>query len=97
MQMRTQIYLEPAQHSALLKAARQMKTSLAGMVRKLVDDHLIKKEGKNLSQEQRKKAALSLVGMFSSGISDVSERHDKYLGKGIYEEMIRRKRTKHRA
>ena len=59
MQQRTQIYLEPSQHAALLKEARRLGLSLAGMIRKLVEDHVIGKGDDSSAAQERGKAALS--------------------------------------
>lgn len=93
MQLRTQIYLKPFQHAALLKEARRLGLSLAGLIRKLADDHVLKRGEGELSAQERKKAALSLVGLGRSGFTDVSQRTDAYLGHAIYEEMVREKTT----
>lgn len=88
MLLRTQIYLEPVQHAALLRGARRLGLSLAGMIRKLVEDHVLKKEGGTLCAQERKKAALSLIDLGKSGLADVSAKADEYLGQAIYEEMV---------
>jgi hypothetical protein len=45
---------------------------LAGVIRKLVDAHFSKRS-KSASNDQRVKAALSIIGLGSSGFHDVSE------------------------
>lgn len=93
MQLRTQIYLEPSQHAALLNEARRLRLSLAGMIRKLVEDHVLNKGEGRLSRQEQKKAALSLISLGKSGFSDVSEKTDAYLGKAIHAEMVKEKRA----
>lgn len=97
MQLRTQIYLQPAQHAALIQEARRQGLSLAGMIRKLVEDHVLKKGAGMISAQERKKAALSLVSLGRSGFSDVSEKPDEHLGQAIYEEVVREKRPRYKA
>ncbi len=92
MQQRTQIYLEPSQHAALLKEARRLGLSLAGMIRKLVEEHVLGK-GKDVpSAQDRRKAALSLIGLGRSGLVDVSENTDEYLGRAIFQDKVRERR-----
>jgi hypothetical protein len=71
---RVQIQLEPEQLEALRRLARRRNTSVAGVVRDAVQDHL-DREG----EEGRRRRALSVVGRFRSGRTDVSERHDQHL------------------
>lgn len=76
---RTQVYLEPEQHSALLKEASEQGISLAELVRRIVLRHLEDKE----KGEVQREAYLGIVGIGSSGKSDISERHDRYLGEAL--------------
>lgn len=87
-QARTQIYLEPEQHAALLKEARALGVSLAGIIRELVDEHLGRRARAPGAQERRK-ASLALIGLGASGTADVSENVDRYLAEGLYAEIAR--------
>lgn len=93
LQLRTQIYLEPTQHAALLREARDRGLSLAGVIRKLVDEHFLRQREKVPGLEDRKKAALSLIGLGRSGLGDVSEKADIYLGDAIYGAKVHERRA----
>lgn len=88
LQQRTQIYLEPSQHAALLKEARRLGLSLAAVVRKLVDEHF-RAERATPSAAERRKSALALIGLGESKLTDVSENTDEHLGEAIYQELVR--------
>lgn len=90
LQLRTQIYLEPAQHAALLKEARRRGISLAGVIRELVDEHLLARDERAPGAEERREAALGLIGLGRSGLSDVSARADHYLSEAIHERIKER-------
>lgn len=96
LQQRTQIYLEPSQHAALLKEARRLGISLAAVIRSLVNEHLLKPRADAPSHAQRIDAALSLIGLGAGGAADVSENVDKYSSKAIEEEVLRDRRAPHR-
>lgn len=91
MQQRTQIYLEPAQHAALVKEARRLGLSLAGMIRKLVEEHVLNAGPQAPSAGDRTKAALALIGLGASGLRDVSENTDEHVGRAIYEDAVKEK------
>lgn len=82
---KTQIYLEPEQHSALSEEARKRRVSLAALIRELVDEHL---HGLAPPAERRKEL-LKIIGLGSSGRKDMSVRHDEELGKILYDEHKR--------
>ncbi|WP_027355856.1 ribbon-helix-helix domain-containing protein [Desulfofundulus thermocisternus] len=71
---RTQIYLRPEQHRALLDEAAKKGISLAELIRQIVSEHLERQERK-----APKEAFLRIIGMGASGRKDVSELHDYYL------------------
>lgn len=81
--LRTQIYLDPSQHAALLREARRLGLSLAAMIRRLVDEHFTRRRDAEPAAQGRRTAALSLIGLGSSGLADVSERTDRYLAEAI--------------
>ncbi|SHE83668.1 hypothetical protein SAMN02745218_00900 [Desulfofundulus australicus DSM 11792] len=68
---RTQIYLRPEQHRALLDEAAKKGISLAELIRQIVSEHLERQERK-----APKEAFLRIIGMGASGRKDVSEQHD---------------------
>lgn len=71
---RTQIQLPDEDARALKELAARRGVSMAQMIRDGVANIL--RESDNARKWQR---ALALVGRFSSGESDISERHDDYL------------------
>ena len=72
--IRTQIQFREEQVRALKRRASQRGVSLSELVREAVDRSLESEE-----TEARWQRALSVVGRFRSGHSDISERHDDYL------------------
>lgn len=79
-QKRTQIYLKPAQHEALKAEAQMLKISFAELMRRIVEEHL---KIRNNLPVFTKEDYLSLVGLGESGIHDIAEQHDHYLGVAI--------------
>jgi len=77
---RTQIYLRPEQHRALLKEAAKKGVSLAGLVREIIAKHLKEQAG---PVPPGKETFLRIVGMGASGKIDVSARHDQYLAEAL--------------
>ncbi len=89
---RTQIYLDPSQHAALLQEARRLSISLAGLIRKLVDEHFSHKRNAAPDAESRRSAALSLIGLGSSGFQDVSVNKDRYLAEAVDADRVKERR-----
>lgn len=87
MRTRTQIYLEPEQHRALLEEARARRVSLAALIREIVQEHLTPNKGPALSVPKDK--YLTIVGIGASGLSDISIHHDWYLGRALHSEHPR--------
>jgi hypothetical protein len=58
-----------------MAAARHL--SSAELIRRAVDSMI--KSGPAAEPEERRKRAVEIAGKFSSGKSDVSRKHDKYL------------------
>ncbi len=76
-QKRAQIYLRPEQHEALKAEARMLKISFAELMRRIVEEHL------NTCSKPpifAKEDYLSIVGLGESGIHDIAEQHNHYLG-----------------
>lgn len=71
--------------------------SLAGIIRKMVDEHLLGKGVPAPAAQARRKAALSLMGLGKSGVSDVSENTDAYLARAIHAGVVRERRTPYKA
>lgn len=79
---KTQVYLKPTQHHALVEEARERRLSLAALVRELVDQHLHQRP--TASADQRE-TVLEIIGLGRSGRSDIAKRHDHDLGEAIDE------------
>jgi predicted DNA-binding ribbon-helix-helix protein len=75
--VRTQIQLTEEQAKALKKMAASRHLSSAELIRRAVDSMI--KSGPGAEPEERRKRGIEIVGKFSSGKSDVSRKHDKYL------------------
>jgi len=74
--VRTIVQLPEEQAAALERAARRRGVSRAAVVREALDRLL----GPELSDEDAAlRRALAAAGSFSSGVSDLAERHDDYL------------------
>jgi len=74
-----QVYLRADQLDALRALAKRRGDSMAGLVREGVD---------NLLQEvpPEEEPLLEVVGLYDSGIGDLSEKHDEYIAQMIKEE-----------
>jgi Ribbon-helix-helix protein, copG family. len=75
--IRTQIQLTEEQSQGLRKLAAKNGESVAELIRQAVDQKLAG-DAHSLTEEKRKRA-LSVVGCVSSGVGDLSTRHDDYL------------------
>jgi len=75
--VRTQVQLTERQAELIKKLAKQKGVSMAEIIRQGIN--AIFKEEKAIITEERQKRALSAVGKFHSGASDISEKHDEYL------------------
>ncbi len=72
---RTQVQLDAEQVAALKRRAAERGVSLASIVREAVAGYLASD-----AAEQRIERVRRAAGAFSSGLSDVSAEHDRYLG-----------------
>jgi len=75
--VRTQIQLTEEQARALKKIALSRHLSVAELIRNAVDGLI--KSSSGVDAEEKLKRATGIVGKFSSGIRDVSKKHDTYL------------------
>jgi hypothetical protein len=75
--IRTQIQLTEAQAAALKALSARTGLSIAELIRRGVDRLL---DSGEVDQVERRRRAMAAVGQFRSGLSDVAERHDAYLG-----------------
>ncbi len=71
---RTQIQFDAEQAAALKRQAAERGVSVASVVREAVDRYLASDV-----VEERIARVRQAAGAFSSGLSDVSEKHDQYL------------------
>ena len=81
--LRTQIQLKEEQMEWLRSKARTKGISVSQLIRESIKFYQAHEEH---LPEDRKKKALEAVGRFSSGTSDVSERHDDYLAEAYKKE-----------
>ncbi len=79
--VRTQIQLTEKQAKALKEIARREQVSMAELIRRGVDALIA--SSLIVDREARKKRAMEAVGKFRSGKSDISEKHDDYLGDAL--------------
>jgi hypothetical protein len=75
--IRTQIQLTEEQSRILKALALEKGASVAELIRQSIDNYIRSTTQPNL--DERRKRALSVVGKFSSDISDLSMEHDRYL------------------
>jgi len=75
--IRTQIQLTEEQAKVIKKLAVAQHISSAELIRRAVD--VMIKSGAAADAEERRRRALGIIGKFSSGKSDVSRKHDRYL------------------
>jgi hypothetical protein len=75
--IRTQIQLTDRQYEALKERARLQNVSMAELVRESIELYLASCPDRSGAEKRR--AALSVVGRFESGLKDLAERHDDYL------------------
>lgn len=73
--VRAQVYFEEQEYEAVRKAAFQERISISALMRRLVDEQLLRKKPKKKSGFG---ALLSMSGMIHDK-PDVAERHDDYL------------------
>jgi len=71
---RTQIYLEPEQHSLLKREADRRDISLSELIRRLIGEHF---------ETNHSGKTTSIVGLGGSGKSDIAKKHDQYLGEAV--------------
>lgn len=86
MKARTMVYLERDQLRALKTEARDGGISLAELIRRIVRGHLGRRKG---PAPPPREAFLGIVALGRSGCSDVSERHNAYLGGILRDEHSR--------
>lgn len=75
--VRTQIQLTEEQCHRLKAIAANEGVSLAEMIRRSIDQFV--RTRSQISQAEKRKRALAVVGRYASGDGDVSIEHDRYL------------------
>ena len=81
---RLQVQLTEEQANHLRQVAESEGTSQAEIVRRALDLHL--RRPIQARESAVRARVLELIGAFSSGLSDVSDSHDRYLAEAILEE-----------
>jgi len=77
MMVRIHIQLSEDQAKALKRISMARRLSVAELIRRAVDTLI--KSGTVVDVEERHQRAIEIVGQFSSGKRDISEKHDLYL------------------
>lgn len=72
--VRTQMQLTDEQAKALKEIAAQRGVSMAELIRESVERTI-----KDADRREKWRRARSIIGRYSSGITDLSANHDKYL------------------
>lgn len=80
--IRTQVQLTTEQHVQVRRWADRLGVSMAEVIRRCVTDWL-ERAGDDAERPDRVREALSVVGQYASGRSDVAERHDDHLGEAF--------------
>jgi metal-responsive CopG/Arc/MetJ family transcriptional regulator len=75
--VRTQIQLTEDQAKTLKQLAEKEDVSVAELIRRSVDNYI--KTHTEMSMAEKKRRALSIVGIFNSGLPDLGVNHDDYL------------------
>jgi hypothetical protein len=79
--IRTQVQLTERQLEALRHASATTGRSIADLIRQGVDQYLAGTS--ELGREERIERAIKVAGKFSSGRTDVSANHDRYLAEAF--------------
>ncbi len=75
--VRTQIQITEQQAEALKALANERRVAVAELIRQSIDRFL--KDPTEADREERKRRAIAFAGKYSSGLTDLSTRHDDYL------------------
>ena len=76
--VKTQIYLTQEQRETLKKTAHWQHVSISGLIRQMVDENI-----QHLGAKVSRRKMPSFIGIGASGLTDVSENVDKYVGEAI--------------
>lgn len=80
------MYLKPAQHRALRRAAARRGVSMTELLRRLVDRYLMSPPAKPAFNKEE---VMSFVALGESGRSDISELHDDALQRAFRGQALR--------
>ena len=75
--IRTQIQLEPSTYAQMKTMAAAMHCSISELARRSIEENL-----QLQSRTDKWQASFAVLGRHGSGLSDLSDRHDKYLSDG---------------
>lgn len=81
--IRTQVQLSEGQYERLRRMAEQRGASMAQLIREGVD--LVLEGADESPRDRARRKAMKLAGRFSSGLGDLSQRHDAYLAEAFEE------------
>ena len=81
--VRTQIQLTEEQSRILKAMARERKVSMANLIRQSIDRFI--HSAHEPTMEEKRQRALSIVGKYAAGETDLGVGHDRYLAE-IYGE-----------
>ena len=85
--VRTQIQLTKQMQTELRAASRATGRSMADLIREGIA--IVVKQRKGISREEQWERASRIIGKYSSGLHDVSTRHDHYLAEAYGEYRLR--------
>jgi hypothetical protein len=77
--VRTQIQLTEEQSQTLKEMAQERGVSIAELIRQSIDNFI--RARNQLTLDEKRRRALSIIGQFASGVPDLSTEHDYYLAK----------------
>ena len=75
--VRTQIQLTEEQAQILKEMSREKGVSMAELIRQSIDSFIRFRNQPTLAEKRQR--ALSIVGIASSGVTDLATEHDRYL------------------
>lgn len=79
--IRTQVQLTEEQARALRNLASTRQVSVAELIRQSVGALI--RSAREINIEERRRRAIAAAGRFHSGASDISAKHDEYLGEAF--------------
>ncbi len=82
----TQVQLDPVQFQALAEESQKRQLSIGELLQDLIQRYF---EERSLLKKIKPLDHTSLIGLGDSGATDISERHDHYLGEALANENLR--------